>query len=400
MKSKIIVSFAVVIMASLGWNVQSATTNSENSTNEYLAYNRWHETEIISAAQAKQVEFKSKLDEIQANIEPLRKEISKQADSAKSLRESIEKMREEYLDKKKIIPKDPWREIYGEKIYLMSSDSHFSFIRFGGQVLETAPNGIRVLGWVEDNYSDKTEYFVLNFPYSLKDGESIYPNEINKALADGEFSYVTEDGFAKKLKKLNYGSPCARPKNAKDIEEVALQLTPEEKKHLKEKEMESKEDDDAAMLARKRMQEVLAAIEKVQMASNESMREATNLSVKYTLAYADKGVPDALLRMGERYQIGDGVEIDVNKSITYFNKAKESSKIEAQQIEIQRQLDVLTGLKEKFLSNLKLADKDDVCAFYVSKCYREGIGTERNPEKAQEYQSKALDLRDRHKKYE
>ena len=49
-------------------------------------------------------------------------------------------------------------------------------------------------------------------------------------------------------------------------------------------------------------------------------------------------------------------------------------------------------LKQKFLKNVELADKNSnpQSALYVEKCYREGIGVEKDLSKADEYHAKAV----------
>lgn len=63
------------------------------------------------------------------------------------------------------------------------------------------------------------------------------------------------------------------------------------------------------------------ANEKIGAATKKAAQDRTDRVVKYNQEEADKGDPYGLLRMGERYRDGDGVEKDLTKARDYFSKA-------------------------------------------------------------------------------
>src|ERR1039457_3634956 len=238
-----------------------------------------------------------------------------------------------------------------------------SFVKFSGQILELAESGIRVFGQFGD--STQKEYFVVNFPYHFKAGESVDPTKIYMALEDGTFSYVSEDGYAKSLPKLNYGEPCVRPNNADTIEQSAQQS------QVNAAEQNANYDDKIVTASQKLLQDANDEIAAVRKDAAEKMRLATEQALKYDMAYADKGNIDALRRMEERYRDGDGVEADTNKAAEYNKKYEEKFQTEAGRLAEKNRLIEQAALRQKFLQNLILADKHDnvQSALYVERCY-------------------------------
>ena len=328
-------------------------------------------------ALAEQQQNQDRIDSLKSDVE--RKQI--EVDSAKKY---IETLRQSLLDKKKLIPRDPWREIYGEKKY-MSADS--GFVKFSGQIQEIAQNGIRVFGqW---GNSPNIEYFVLNFPYHFGVGESIDPTKIYAAFEDGTFHYITEDGYAKTLPKLNYGNPCTKPENGLSIETAAQQLNAEDNEQIKNatKNAASKQADLDA--AQKALRDFLGAIEAAQ-----------DLALKNDQEQAGKDDPAALRRMGERYRDGEGVEKNLVKSAEYFKRADEVTAAEVNRIDEEYKLKEQAAKQQKFNKNLDLANKGYIdrnkgcinSIIYVGRCYRDGNGVEKDLSKAREYFQKACDL--------
>jgi TPR repeat protein len=262
-----------------------------------------------------------------------------------------------FADAKTIIPRDPWREIYGEVKFVNSPNS--GFVKFDGRILESAANGIRVLG--RRGNSDNQEYFVLNFPYKFSEGENIDPTKIYSAFEDGDFSFITEDGFAKKIPKLNYGKPCPKPKSGDEVELAARQaLTPTETL-------------DVAALRQ-------------QLVSQKAK------AVQINLDQAERGESNGFRRLAERYRDGDGVQVDPSKSTAYFQKYEDALQAEAdRQLEADRKTQQET-LKQKLQRNIFLAEtKDNVHSLlYLSVCFSNGIGTEIDLDKAKTYYEKAV----------
>jgi TPR repeat protein len=329
-------------------------------------------------ALAEQQQNQDRIDSLKSDVE--QKQI--EADSAKKY---FETLRQSLLDdKKKLIPRDPWREIYGEKKYVSAGSG---FVKFSGQIQEIAQNGIRVFGqW---GNSENVEYFVLNFPYHFGVGESIDPTKIYAAFKDGTFHYITEDGYAKTLPKLNYGNPCTRPENGLATEIAAQQLNDEDNEQIKnanENATSKQADLDAAQKA---LRDFLGAIKATQ-----------DLALKTNQEQADKGDPAALRRMGERYRDGEGVEKNLAKSVEYFQKADEANAAEVNRIDEEYKLKEQAARQEKFNKNLDLANKGYISRdkgsinsiIYVGRCYRDGNGVGKDMSEAREYFQKACDL--------
>lgn len=385
MRYHLIIWLSLLSLPGLGY-CSDENTNTVSNTNSILSsekepYDVWKEHKIITAEQVEQDAYIAKEVEIQSRIDSLQNDVATQLVDAKSSHEAVESSRSLFLYTKSKV-RDPWREIYSETKFVLSAGS--SFVQFSGQIQEVADNGIRVFGQIGD--SAKAEYFVVNFPYHFKAGESVDPTRIYVALEDGTFSYISEDGYAKSLPKLNYGKPCARPSNSDDIEQSALQS------QLSTPEQNAKDKDESATATEKLLQEANDEIGAVQKEAAEKMRLAKDKALKYDLAYANKGNIDALRRMEARYRDGDAVEADTNKAAEYHKKYEDSFQTEADRIAEKNRLIEQEALRQKFLRNLDLADKRDnvESALYVEKCYRYGLGTEKDLSKAEEYHSKAV----------
>lgn len=375
-------------------NISGVAGSSDNSPNmasntnsimdgETECYDPWKGHKILVSAREQQYLYQTKLAEIQTKIDSLNSEVMTKLAEAKSARETIDRLKSQYFTTKNNV-KDPWREVYGDKKYVLPIGA--AFIKFSGQIQEAAANGIRVFGQIGE--SNQIEYFVINFPYDFKAGESVDPTKIYVGLQDGTYSYVSEDGYAKTLPKLNYGKPCARPENADAIEQLA-----EESQVNGAKEM-AKVKDDTASATQTSLQAAMDEISAVRKEAAEKTRLAVEESFQYDLTYANKGNLDALRRMSERYRIGDGVEIDTNKAAEYNQKYEEMFQTEAERIAEKQRLAEQADLRQKFLQNVFLADqKDNVqSALYVENCYRNGIGTEKDLIKAEKYHALAVRL--------
>lgn len=365
-----------------------AGTNELNDTNSGISqqtepYDLWKEHKILTAEQDEQAVYQAKATEIQSRIDLLRSEVASDSINASSTHETVESSRSHFSYNKSIL-KDTWREIYGEKKFVMSAGS--TFVKFSGQILEVAGNGIRVFGQFGNTANN--EYFVVNFPYDFKAGESVDPTKTYVALEDGTFSYVSEDGYAKSLPKLNYGKPCARPSNADAVEQSALQS------QVGAAEQEAKAADDKSMDAQKRLQAAIDEIAAVRKEAAEKMRLAIEQALQYDQGYADTGNIDALRRMEDRYNAGDGVGMDANKAADYERKYQANFQTEAEKIAEKDRRIEQDALRQKFLRNIELADKraDVQSVLYVERCYRLGLGTGIDLGKADEYHAKAVTI--------
>jgi TPR repeat protein len=321
-------------------------------------------------------------------INVLQNNVTGQSQDEKNLAEELSALRKSLLDSKKFIPRDPWREIYSEKKYVNSPNS--GFVRFNGQILEVAQEGIRVLGKRGDSADE--EYFVFNFPYRFKTGESVDPANIYVAFEDGDFSYITEDGYAKKIPKLNYGKPCDRPKNADGVESIALQLSAQDEAKLSPIDQGLKQKHEAVIAAKKRLDEFTAGSSVRLTNAWKQLKKEQEDELKNTQDLANNNDPEALRRMGERYRDGDGVDKDLNKSAGFYKKAELVLQEDVDRQRERDRLNELASLKQRLLRNINLADKyDNVDSMlYLSKCYSNGIGTEIDLIKGAEYYDKAV----------
>jgi TPR repeat protein len=366
---------------------QSAQALEEPSWQEAERQYKTALAEQAKQSQKAQKQIQDQIQSLKSNIEQKQAAVEQKHSEADSAKKYIETLRQNLLDKKKLIPKDPWREIYGEKKYL-SADS--GFVKFSGQIQEIAPNGIRVLG--QYGNSPQEEYFVLSFPNGFEVGESIDTGQNYAAFENGEFHYVTVDGYAKSLPKLNYGKPCDRPKNADSVELAAQQLNDSDNERItnaiknatfKEADIDAAEK--ALNAAQQALQDFLDANEAARKAAMQKIKAAQGLALKTLQKQADKGDSEALLRMGVRLRNGEDVETNLAKADECFKKADEAK-------QAINKLNEQAVKQQKFIRNLTLADRGDVeCMIFVGKCYRDGNGVEKDLTKAREYFRKASD---------
>jgi hypothetical protein len=321
-------------------------------------------------------------------IKELQTDLIEKRSTADTRQTELENLKKRILDAKKIIPQDPWRNIYSEKKYVNSANS--GFVRFSGQVQETNSAGIRIWGQMEK--ATDIEFFLINFPLPLKVGEGIDGKKIFVGYQDGEFAFVTEDGFAKKIQKLNYGKPCSPPENAKSVELEALQLTTQEKSQLAPIEDDAKLKNEFAITAKARLEEAIKRADLTQKSAWEDLQQDKFNAVKADEELAQVGSAEGLRRMGERYRDGDGVKQDLTKAADFFQRADNALQESAeQQRERERQREQ-EALKQRFARNLVLADtrKNVYSMLYISNCYSNGIGTDKDLVKAVAYFQKAL----------
>jgi hypothetical protein len=269
------------------------------------------------ANQAKKDEILRQEAETESKLNALKADAVGKAWAAANAESQIEILRKSFLNAKLKIPRDPWREIYGEKKFAMSPDS--DFVKFDGQILETAQNGIRLRGSF-GNIAD-TEFIVMNYPTNFSEGEYIDPSKTYMALKDGIFSYVTTDGSGKTIPKLNYGKSCSRPQNADEVEAKARQLTQEEESQINGVKLDAIAKKNDALAANKIFNDFLIKVEDDKKAKIQAKNVPQARALKFNQDLADKGDAYGLLRMGERYRDGDGVPKDLNKAREYFTKA-------------------------------------------------------------------------------
>ena len=331
--------------------------------------------------QAVQKQTQEKIDSLKNDIQKIIEDVGRKKSETDSANKYIETLRQNLLDKKKLIPNDPWRQIDGETNY-MSVDS--GYVIFSGQIQEVTQNGIRV--WGKYGNSPQEEYFVLNFPYHFDAGESIDPEKRFAAFENGNFSYITEDGYAKTIAKLIYGKPCARPTNADSVELAAQQLNSKDIEQITNTIKNAATKQAEFNIAKK-------ALDAAQKSFQDFLKTTQDLALKSNQEQADKGDPFALRRMGERYRDGLGVEANLTKAAEYFKEADEAHEAMVKKIIEENDLKEQSAKQQKFNTNLVLADKGQIISMIVvGKCYRDGEGVEKDLNKAREYFRKASDM--------
>ncbi len=254
----------------------------------------------------------------QAILDYLQTDADAKAQDAKIAQVQVDAIKKDLLYEKNLDPRDPWREIHGEKKFVMSLGA--GIVQFRGQVQDVTSDGLRISGQIGDDTG--VEYFVVNFPYQLEAGEKVDPTKIFVAFEDGMTNYETEEGYLRTIPKVNYGKPCARPQNADAIELAAKKLTPAEESQIKSAELEAKTKSQKATDARKRLQEAQELSDAEWKAAVEMLRQDKAATLTVTRDRAEKGDAAASLRMAERYRDGDGVEKNLTKATDYFKKAE------------------------------------------------------------------------------
>ncbi|MGD0017570.1 MAG: hypothetical protein ABSC38_08675 [Verrucomicrobiia bacterium] len=307
------------------------------------------------------------------NATRLAVEAQKRADEAQDQVGELQREAERY--RTFFIPKDPWRKFEGNKQFVKTS----GWMEFRGKVLEVQKGGIRVEGGYGEPFqvvdSDK-EFFVVNFPYPVADGESVgLGHDVHAMVAHDAGvctlanNYTTKEGIAQTttaggvsrtteaetvmggshtVRKLDYGTPCERPEDAPK-EVVVPDLQPVETEQItaaKLRASEMRQDavralqlaelaGQAAMTAETKAVEQARLADEAYQKATESERKiaaekekkqqaiaAMQLKVlKLNQDQAARGEPYGLLRMGERYRDGDGVPKDLAKARDYLSKA-------------------------------------------------------------------------------
>jgi hypothetical protein len=176
-----------------------------------------------------------------------------------------------------VIITDPYRIIDG-KVEKVDG----SWLAIAGVVKQVHPNeGIRVQGIIENVNQEDQDFFLVNFPYPLAEGDKFpKPGYVYLFKSAGVYTYSTAANSTRTIHKYDYGIPWTPPP-----------MTDEQRAAIKAK-------NDAAKIA------------------------GLQKALKYNQELADKGDAYGLMRMAERYRDGEGVEKDIQKAKDYFIKAK------------------------------------------------------------------------------
>ena len=248
-------------------------------------------------------------------------------------------------------PKDPWRLLDGQ----IHNAKELSWVQFTGKVLEVRPNGLLVHGDfgppLEAGFGER-DYFVDNFPnqtYPMADGERItstmhFVAHLDEKSSVYQFTNTTIDLRVNTVRRLDYGKIVATPPpdlaqrwnsiviagdsnqqitkqlNDNDKEQTALESQIAQLNSDFYKERETIFTNYAAKIKAvpNPYEQQAQQIKDIQTANQKKTQDR---ALKYNQDQADKGDPIGLLRMGERYRDGEGVEKDLAKARDYLTKA-------------------------------------------------------------------------------
>jgi hypothetical protein len=190
--------------------------------------------------------------------------------------------------------KDPYRQI-GDVIWTVTGpDDKNGWVEFSGRVWNVQPNGVCIKGvYTGSGFGADDEgidFYVANFPYEVADdeilGRSSRTMTFYLAKEAGTYTYPTAAGGTKTLRKLDYGAIYVPPPP-----------TPEQI--------------EAAQRAAAAAKEKVASVAKA----------GANRALEMNEAAAATNDVYGLMRMGERYRDGDGVEKDPAKAKDYLQRA-------------------------------------------------------------------------------
>ncbi len=227
-------------------------------------------------------------------------------------------------------------------------------------------------------------FLVVNFPYPVQEGRGY---ERLMAYDTGYITYTNSDKRVLTVRKLDYGLPCIKVWSAEEMAAVykaaeAKRAAIEDERRAQRELVEAQAEAERVRIEAERIAK-LVAIEAEKAKKFERQKDL-----------AEQGDALAMRRLGEFYRDGYGVKKDAAKATEYFTKSDETLEAEAQRVAKENALKELAIQKQKFLKNLELADMHDngASALYVEKCYREGIGVEKDLAKADAYHTKAIGL--------
>jgi hypothetical protein len=273
--------------------------------------------------QQQQAEEAARQQQVRDRLEELRQNALQKTQDAALAEMSVSNLIESALQNKKLIPVNPWRQIFGVKKYVKSPNS--GFIKFVGSIQQITTQGVLITGNYGDNGVAGTDFFVENFPYrsyGYSVGDNLFTaTNIYVALPDGTFTYVAVNGSIQNIPELNYGEPCSRPQDAATTEAAAKKLTPDEEQQINSAKDNAKQKTNEAEAAATALQAFIQEIEDEAESKIRAKNAPQNKALKYNQEQAAKGDPYGLLRMGQRCRDGDGVPKDLTKARQYLTRA-------------------------------------------------------------------------------
>lgn len=313
---------AVTVAIYAGPNGASAV--ADNPLN-YTGGQNWWTIEQNQIYQQQQVQLQAaralakqlEQQEDAQQLESLNAELNKAESNITIAQKHLDEIKANYLSARQSSPQDPWRLYQGNEIYLTIADDRAEI--FSGKVQEVNSSGIRLVGrW--QNKEQGIEYFLVNYPYKIVEGATIGDGNSLAAFRAGKFLYVSDEGMAKSLPKLDYGKVIQPLADAKSVIEKAQALSPDELANIKSAERLVSMAI-ATMLDCKTNLDVF--VDKLN-AESRRLEGNKNKALQSNIESASKGDAYGLLRMGERYRDGDGVEKDLVKAKSYLEKAAEA----------------------------------------------------------------------------
>lgn len=260
------------------------------------------QTEKQRQSDLKQQEIADEIDRLKSVIISKSNEVQRVSALALT-RTNVELCVKKLAELKKQLPVDPWRTVDG-KCSFVKTDPRFQnhFVK----VIQMTSEGVFCFFYDYDS-----SYYCDHYPY-------IQPNDATVSF----LAVRTRVGF-------DYGIPCNRPSNADEIEKEATQIKSEEIDAIKSDAIsagiEVTNANIALDTARNDLNKFLDNLEaerqrKIQEA-NQKKQAILDKVLKSNQEAADKGDAYGLMRMGERYRDGEGVEKDIEKAKKYLQKA-------------------------------------------------------------------------------
>ena len=115
-----------------------------------------------------------------------------------------------------------------------------------------------------------------------------------------------------------------------------------------------------------------------------NVKRANEVALKANIEQAENGDMIGFFRMADRYKKGDGVEKDLAKAKIYLDKALVLSNAFEEQLLILKKNKEQAQLEKKIEWARDQANKGNFSGMvFLGKCYRDGIGFEKNIEKQQ-----------------
>ena len=242
------------------------------------------------------------------------------SENARKAEAGLKEKRDRLEKEKNTVPIHAWRLVDGGVVYIKATNA--SFVPVTGKVIEVHPDGI--LADVGRYYPAQSETcFIASFPFEVVDGQELGEFWVRHV---GRKSFTTVLGATRTVTLLDYGKPCSPAANSNDVQRAFAKLSPAAALDLEA--MEKNRDsvclyaDEAKQKLEAYAQGIIGPRLKAKEAAAKQREETTLKNLNWNLQEAERGNAYGLLRMGERYRDGDGVEKDLGKAKEYLLKLK------------------------------------------------------------------------------